>query len=69
MGKIAHGRTPFRSISPQDASHLERPFLVDEIKSTLRDLSDDRAPSPDGFPIAFFHIFWDVVKEDLIAFI
>ena len=30
-------------------------------------MNGDKSPSPDGFPILFFHACWQVIKSDLMA--
>uniref|UniRef100_A0A2N9HE33 Uncharacterized protein n=1 Tax=Fagus sylvatica TaxID=28930 RepID=A0A2N9HE33_FAGSY len=41
----------FSSISPEEASWLERPFEEEEISQVVRNMNGDKAPGPDGFPI------------------
>lgn len=31
-------------------------------------MAGDEASGPDGFPMAFFHHFWGMLKEDVTAF-
>lgn len=35
---------------------------------TLSDLKGDKAPGPDGFPITFWQLSWDFVKEEVMGF-
>lgn len=49
-----------------DLSFLERLFTVEEIKSAVFDLGEDKALGPDGFPIQFFKQFWETIKSDLL---
>ncbi|XP_039122026.1 uncharacterized protein LOC120258641 [Dioscorea cayenensis subsp. rotundata] len=44
---------------------MERPFLMDEIKFAIFSLGGNKAPGPDGFPLYFFKLFWDTVKNDI----
>ena len=30
-------------------------------------MEHNKAPGPDGFPAEFYQVFWDVIKEDLMA--
>uniref|UniRef100_A0A803QGH5 Reverse transcriptase domain-containing protein n=1 Tax=Cannabis sativa TaxID=3483 RepID=A0A803QGH5_CANSA len=41
----------------------------EEIVRTLSTMGIDRAPGPDGIPVAFFRTHWDTIKEDFIKFI
>ena len=45
---------PFSQIDATEATWMERPFSEDEVKAAVFDLGSDRAPGPDGFPMAFF---------------
>lgn len=53
------------SILEIEASWLERPFEIEEIKTAVFEMADDKAPGPDGFSMGFFQECWDVVREDL----
>ncbi len=44
----------FSILSNEDAAGLERPFEEDEITSVMHGFVGDKAPGPDGFPMAFF---------------
>ena len=35
------------------AAKLEDPFTMEEVFTTLSDLNKDKAPTPDGFYVAF----------------
>ncbi|RVW35131.1 hypothetical protein CK203_085890 [Vitis vinifera] len=49
----------------ESASRLDSPFSEEEIFNAIFQLDRDKAPGPDGFTIAVFQNFWDVIKEDL----
>ena len=57
----------FDQIGESERGWLERRFEKDEILSVVRDMEGDKAPSPDGFSIAFFHHCWRVVERDVLA--
>lgn len=40
-----------------DLSLLDRPFVVEEVKSVVFKLGGDKALGPDGFPLHFFKKF------------
>ena len=44
----------FNVIGPKEASKLEKVFTKKEIWAAILKLDGDKAPSPDGFPIAFW---------------
>lgn len=43
-------------------------FDEQEVKEAIFSMSGDKAPRPDGFPMAFFQRFWDLLKGDVMAF-
>ena len=57
----------FQALQGEDASWLERPFQEDEMTGVVRNMNGDKSPSPDGFPMSFFHACWQVIKSDLMA--
>ncbi|XP_058108889.1 uncharacterized protein LOC131251912 [Magnolia sinica] len=56
------------SISSDEASQLEAPFSIEEVKSVIDSLSSEKAPGPNGFPIMFFQRCWKVIRADVMAF-
>ncbi|XP_058092153.1 uncharacterized protein LOC131238046 [Magnolia sinica] len=58
-----------RIISEEDASALELPFSIEEVKEAVNALEGDKAPGPDGYPIQFFQIFWDLLQEEVMEFL
>ena len=44
----------FSSISVEDASWLDRPCEEEEVFGVINDFIGDKAPSSDGFSMAFF---------------
>jgi hypothetical protein len=46
---------------------LTSPFTMDEIKEAMFQMEHNKAPGPDGFPIEFYQVFWEIIKEDLLA--
>ena len=57
----------FDQIGELERGWLERRFEKDEILSVVRDMEEDKAPSLDGFFMAFFHHFWRVVERDVLT--
>lgn len=37
------------------------------MKQAIRQMEHNKAPGPDGFPAEFFQVFWEVIKDDLMA--
>ncbi|KAL6331568.1 hypothetical protein AAG906_011508 [Vitis piasezkii] len=46
----------FDSIGVEEAARLEEMFSVEEVFLALSELNGDKAPGPDGFPLAFWHL-------------
>ncbi|KAH1120712.1 hypothetical protein J1N35_003872 [Gossypium stocksii] len=55
----------FKRLSDSEASNLELPFSMEEIKEAVWSCDENKAPGPDGFNICFFRKCWGVVKNDL----
>ncbi|RVW76004.1 hypothetical protein CK203_052807 [Vitis vinifera] len=47
----------FDSIGREEAARLEEMFSLEEVYLALSELNGDKAPGPDGFPIAFWQFF------------
>ena len=45
---------------------MEREFEEEEVRKVVLAMEGDKAPGLDGFPIAFFQVCWEVVKEDIM---
>ncbi|RVW99076.1 Transposon TX1 uncharacterized 149 kDa protein [Vitis vinifera] len=50
------------------AVRLEEMFSLEEVYLALSELNGDKAPGPDGFPIAFWQFCWDFVKDEIMGF-
>jgi hypothetical protein len=57
----------FSSISSDEVCWLERPFEEEEIFKVVSNMNGDEAPGPGGFPMAFFHACWSILRADLLA--
>ena len=51
----------FTSIEEDERLVLERDFSKEEVVQVLQEMEGDKAPSLDGFTMAFFHKCWGVV--------
>ena len=58
----------FNSLSHTNSAALEVPFSEDEVFSAFSSLGGDKAPSPEGFTLAFWQKCWDVVKDEVLGF-
>ena len=57
----------FSNISVEDASWLDRPFKEEEVFGVINDFNGDKAPSPDGFSMAFFQSCWYILKTEIMV--
>ena len=55
-------------IGSEEADKLEEGFTEEEIWKAISGLNSDKAPGPDGFPIAFWIFSWDFVKKEVLGF-
>nr|KAJ0198355.1 hypothetical protein LSAT_V11C700353770 [Lactuca sativa] len=51
------------------ASSIEARFTAEEIKNVVWDCGVDRAPGPDGLSFRFLRHFWEILADDVIAFL
>ena len=58
----------FACIEEDESLSLEKEFTKEEVIQVLREMEGDKAPSPDGFTMAFFHKCWSVVEKDVMDF-
>ena len=57
----------FDRIGNMERVWLERKFEREEILQVVSDLDGDKAPSPNGFTMAFYHHCWRVVEKDILV--
>ncbi|GJS62972.1 RNA-directed DNA polymerase, eukaryota [Tanacetum coccineum] len=56
---------PFpNQLNSEQATSLETPISIDEIKSAVWACGENKSPGPDGFTFEFFRRFWDVIGTD-----
>lgn len=46
---------------------MDKDLIVKEVKDAVFSLNKDSASGPDGFSGEFFHNFWDIIEEDIVA--
>lgn len=42
---------------------------MSEIEQAVRSCGSDKAPGPDGFTFKFIKVYWDRIKDDIMAFV
>lgn len=50
-----------------DSKALEIPFSKEKVLVASSSLSRNKAPNPDGFSIAFWQFYWNVVKREVMG--
>ena len=48
---------------------LTKPIEMQEVEEAVNHMALGKSPRLDGFTTNFFHHFWDLVKEDVLAII
>ncbi len=46
---------------------LTAEFSEKEVKEAIFQMDHNSSPGPDGFPAEFYQVFWEIVKNDLMA--
>ena len=57
-----------KELGIEDAGSLEVRFSEEEVSTTIADLNGEKAPGPDGFPIAFWSFSLEFVKDEVMEF-
>lgn len=55
-----------QTVSVDQNSTLEKPFVKFEIKKELKELARDKCPGPNGFPLRFYQLYWHFMKADIM---
>jgi len=48
-----------------DNKSLTRPFTLEELDITIKQMKNNTAPSPDGFSVEFYKALWPFVRDDI----
>ena len=54
-------------VTQEDNELLTSEFTESEVKNVVFQMEHNKAPGPDGFPAEFYQIFWELIKDDLMA--
>ena len=73
LSATTNWRLPFpeihvNMIGGDHCAKLEEMFTEEEILGAVSELNGDKAPGPDGFPLAFWSFSWEFVKEEVMGF-
>jgi hypothetical protein len=54
-------------VSALENELLTTDFTEDEVRTAIFQMEHNKAPGPDGFPSEFYQVFWNLIKDDLMA--
>jgi hypothetical protein len=54
-------------VSQLENEYLTDTFSQEEVRTVIFQMEHNKAPGPDGFPPEFYQVFWNLVKDDLMA--
>ena len=54
-------------LNTHDLTELDLPFTAEEVWRTIKQLTPDKAPGPDGFTGRFYKSCWSIIKDDIMA--
>ena len=54
-------------VSDFENDYLTAEFTEKEVKDAIFQMEHNKAPGPDGFPAEFYQVFWNIIKNDLMA--
>ena len=54
-------------VSLEENHALTSQFDEAEVRNAVFLMEHNKAPGPDGFPAEFYQVFWNVIKDDLMA--
>jgi len=54
-------------VTQEDNEVLTSEFTESEVKNIVFQMEHNKAPGPDGFPAEFYQVFWEIIKDDLMA--
>ncbi|KAL0294972.1 UNVERIFIED_CONTAM: hypothetical protein Scaly_3112500 [Sesamum calycinum] len=52
-------------LTEEEACALIRPVTVDDVKTAMFDIEEDKAPGPDGFSSGFYKAAWPIVGKEI----
>ena len=54
-------------MTQEDNDLLTSDFTGSEVKNDVFQMEHNKAPGLDGFPAEFYQVFWEVIKDNLLA--
>lgn len=60
-------REDIPQVSEEENNVLTKVFTEEEVKAAVFQMEYNKASGPDDFPAEFYQVFWEVIKDDLMA--
>ena len=54
-------------VSQEENDVLISEFIKSEVRDAVFQMEHNKASGPDGFPVEFYQVFWNLIKDDLMA--
>ena len=54
-------------VSQEENDVLVSEFTEAQVREAVFQMEHNKAPGPDGFPVEFYQVFWNLIKDDLMA--
>jgi hypothetical protein len=54
-------------LAPKEKDLLSADFTESKVEEAVMQMKKNKAPGPDGFPAEFYQVFWDTIKDDMMA--
>ena len=54
-------------VSQEENDALISEFTETEVRDAVFQMEHNKAPGPDGFLVEFYQVFWNLIKDDLMA--
>lgn len=54
---------PEQQIQQSENEFLTRPFSLEEVDKTMKEMKNNTTPGPDGFSVEFYKAFWPQIRE------
>ena len=60
------GEKKLNAMSDECSDLLEKEIMLDEIKSTIKSMKNNKPPGVNGLPVEFYKIFWNDIHDILL---
>ena len=64
---MLHRKRNIPQVSQKENDALISQFTETEVRDAVFQMEHNKAPSPDGFLVKFYQVFWNLIKDDLMA--